>query len=49
VSVIAVLGLVAGLVYLLYRKYGAPVIIANIFYNASKGKIKLRRHKKNAR
>ena len=49
VSVIAVLGLVAGLVYLLYRKYGAPVIIANIFYNASKGKIKLRRYKKNAR
>ncbi len=45
ISVLAVLALVAGLVYLLYCKYGAPVIIANIFYNASKGKIKLRRYK----
>lgn len=46
VSVLAVLALVVGLVYLLYRKYGAPPIIANIFYNISKGKIKLRRYKK---
>ena len=40
------LALIAGLVYLLYRKYGAPPIIANIFWNASKGKIRLRRYKK---
>ena len=46
VSVLAVLALIAGLVYLLYRKYGAPPIIANIFWNASKGKIRLRRYKK---
>ena len=46
VSVIAVLALVAGLVYLLYRKYGAPPIVANVFYNISGGKIKLRRYKK---
>lgn len=46
VSVLAVLALIAGLVYLLYRKYGAPAIIANIFWNVSKGKIKLRRYKK---
>ena len=43
VSIIAVIGLIVGLVYLLYRKYGAPNIIANIFWNASKGKIRLRR------
>ncbi len=49
VSIIAVLGLVAGLIYLLYRKYGAPPVIANIFWNVSKGKIKLRRYKKAAR
>jgi hypothetical protein len=46
VSIIAVLALIVGLVYLLYRKYGAPVIIANIFWNVSKGKIRLRRYKK---
>lgn len=46
ISILAVLALVAGLVYLLYRKYGAPPIIANIFYNISGGKIKLRRYKK---
>lgn len=46
VSIIAVLGLIVGLVYLLYRKYGAPPIIANIFWNASKGKIRLRRYKR---
>ena len=49
VSVIAVLALVAGLIYLLYRKYGAPPVIANIFYNVSGGKIKLHRYKKAAR
>ena len=49
VAILAVLGLVAGLVYLLYRKYGAPPIIANIFWNASKGKIRLRRYKKATR
>jgi hypothetical protein len=46
VSGIAVLALVAGLVYLLYRRYGAPPIVANVFYNISGGKIKLRRYKK---
>lgn len=46
VSIIAVIGLIVGLVYLLYRKYGAPNIIANIFWNASKGKIRLRRFQK---
>jgi hypothetical protein len=46
ISVLAVLALVGGLVYLLYCKYGAPVIVANVFYNISKGKIKLRRYKK---
>ncbi len=46
ISVIAVLALVGGLVYLLYCKYGAPTLIANVFYNASNGKIKLRRYKK---
>ena len=49
ISVLAVLALIGGLIYLLYRKYGAPTLIANVFYNASKGKIKLRRYKKNAR
>lgn len=49
VCVLTVLALVVGLVYLLYRKYGAPPIIANIFWNASGGKIKLRRYKKTAR
>lgn len=46
ISVIAVLALVAGLVYLLYYKYGAPTIVANVFYNISGGKIRLRRYKK---
>lgn len=46
VAIIAVIGLIVGLVYLLYCKYGAPPIIANIFWNLSKGKIKLRRYKK---
>ena len=49
ISIIAVLGLVVGLIYLLYRKYGAPPVIANIFYNISGGKIKLRRYKKTTR
>ena len=49
VCVLVVLGLVVGLIYLLYCKYGAPPIIANIFWNASGGKIKLRRFKKSAR
>lgn len=46
VCVLTVIALLVGLVYLLYRKYGAPPIIANIFWNASGGKIKLRRYKK---
>ena len=46
ISVIAVLALVAGLVYLLYYKYGAPTIVANVFYNISGGKIRLRRYKR---
>ena len=45
--IIVFLALIIGLVYLLYRKYGAPPVIANIFWNVSKGKIKLRRRKKN--
>ena len=49
ISVIAVLGLIGGLVYLLYTKYGAPVVVANVFYNISNGKIKLRRYKKTER
>lgn len=49
ISVLAVLALIIGLVYLLYRKYGAPPIIANIFWNASGGKIKLNRAKKSTR
>ncbi len=49
ISVLAVLGLVVGLVYLLYRKYGAPPVIANIFWNVSGGKIKLQRYKKSER
>ncbi len=46
ISILAVLGLIVGLVYLLYNKYGAPTVIANICWNLSKGKIKLRRYRK---
>ena len=46
VSILAVLGLIGGLLYLLYSKYGAPTVIANVCWNLSKGKIKLRRYKK---
>ena len=46
ISIVVLLVLSVGLIYLLYRKYGAPPVIANIFWNVSNGKIKLHRYQK---